>query len=890
MARILTAAQEAALGGWDDITGGISPAAHARTHVRLEVLDTDGVTWNDLTYLYHGHGLRTSVDDTVISGSIQLSRSHTDTALTISPLISDAIGAGRRVRFYETTVLPSVTPIPADLDLIFDGVMDIVDAGGDLVEMVVRDRIGAQLADLDTIDIQRFFRGLGPRTGGAYDVADIIENILASTLLLNGRLVADIPIDLTLSGALIGAGASLPLTPVLEIDPQKLLEAVRDAADRIGWQLRPRWNETDGEFQLAFYEPPSTKTTVDWYLPQNRYIAMPSVREDITDIRNAIRVSYVPSGNAWATATVYSAGTHVQHGSGTYRATSAHTSSASTEPGVGATWATVWVVAGRVQWPTSGLPTPSLQDAASIARFGFRFMELVYDEHDAVRTAAQAQEVAEIALADLAWPLVDLEVQVMHNWAIDIDDRITLQANNVHFSTDQTLAVVAYEHTMLPTTERTRLRLRGKPVGGVERWHLIERASATPFTAPAISAVPSQTGNVGTLTLTIVDPHRVVSAVDYSRKTGTGDFDAYSSSGWDTSAGTIGADTTLVRARNVTLLASDHMVAIRWRVTYVSPDGETLTIGGSHSFDAELVANITGIEVTFTTSGVINVAAVGDEDTTNMYITASAGGTPSDPTNASFHASIAGRSGAASTGITCPQDTTATVKVRGYNSAGAPGPVLTVAVVRPNVTSIARASTTETIRSTTAPTTRVGGTSLIQGDIWIDTDDGNKPYIWDGSVWVAAYTSIDGGSIKTGAIRSIIYTPGSAGWSIDTNGTVEFNSGTFRGAIHATAFNLTFSGSTVGSAAISSTGFTLRYATGTQAFIDFDGSGGVGAEAILISAIGGVSVGGSGRPVGFFGALGTGKPTITGSKGGNAALASLMGALAAMNFCTDSTT
>ncbi len=47
---------------------------------------------------------------------------------------------------------------------------------------------------------------------------------------------------------------------------------------------------------------------------------------------------------------------------------------------------------------------------------------------------------------------------------------------------------------------------------------------------------------------------------------------------------------------------------------------------------------------------------------------------------------------------------------------------------------------------------------------------------------------------------------------------------------------------------------------------------------------------GSGGSMGFFGGAGTTKPTITGAKGGNTALANLLTALASLGLITDSTT
>lgn len=44
--------------------------------------------------------------------------------------------------------------------------------------------------------------------------------------------------------------------------------------------------------------------------------------------------------------------------------------------------------------------------------------------------------------------------------------------------------------------------------------------------------------------------------------------------------------------------------------------------------------------------------------------------------------------------------------------------------------------------------------NLIDGDLWIDTNAGNKPYTWNNTSnqWIQAYTTIDGGNITTGTI------------------------------------------------------------------------------------------------------------------------------------------
>lgn len=77
---------------------------------------------------------------------------------------------------------------------------------------------------------------------------------------------------------------------------------------------------------------------------------------------------------------------------------------------------------------------------------------------------------------------------------------------------------------------------------------------------------------------------------------------------------------------------------------------------------------------------------------------------------------------------------------------------------------------------------------------------------------------------------------------------------------------------------------------GTSGFIDQNtvGSGTQGSLSLRVAGATVISLG-SGGQLGFFTAAGTTKPTVTGSKGANAALASLCAALAGFGLITDST-
>ena len=58
-------------------------------------------------------------------------------------------------------------------------------------------------------------------------------------------------------------------------------------------------------------------------------------------------------------------------------------------------------------------------------------------------------------------------------------------------------------------------------------------------------------------------------------------------------------------------------------------------------------------------------------------------------------------------------------------------------------------------RATSAPSTRSDGSStLVAGDMWIDTDDGDRPYVWDGGEWDKTTTQISGSEITTGTINA----------------------------------------------------------------------------------------------------------------------------------------
>ncbi len=76
------------------------------------------------------------------------------------------------------------------------------------------------------------------------------------------------------------------------------------------------------------------------------------------------------------------------------------------------------------------------------------------------------------------------------------------------------------------------------------------------------------------------------------------------------------------------------------------------------------------------------------------------------------------------------------------------------------------------IRSDSQPSTRPDGSSLKEGDIWIDTNAGNAEYTYTGASFVRNQTQIDGGYITTGTVnanRITAMSPGGSTQRIEIN-------------------------------------------------------------------------------------------------------------------------
>ena len=65
------------------------------------------------------------------------------------------------------------------------------------------------------------------------------------------------------------------------------------------------------------------------------------------------------------------------------------------------------------------------------------------------------------------------------------------------------------------------------------------------------------------------------------------------------------------------------------------------------------------------------------------------------------------------------------------------------------------------------------GSGMVAGDIWIDTNDGDRPYSYNGANWIETLTVIDGGKITTGTIDAGVVTVSNINAGNITTGTLD---------------------------------------------------------------------------------------------------------------------
>lgn len=110
----------------------------------------------------------------------------------------------------------------------------------------------------------------------------------------------------------------------------------------------------------------------------------------------------------------------------------------------------------------------SSTSAASILNYRRRFFRL--PASSMLTTAAQAQTVLDAVVNDLSAPPGEAAADLPFFWPVQLYDRYTFAANNRQFDTDQTFAVMGYQHTIEHGQGSTTLTLTARIVGAFAEW------------------------------------------------------------------------------------------------------------------------------------------------------------------------------------------------------------------------------------------------------------------------------------------------------------------------------------------------------------------------------------------------------------------------------------
>ncbi|RYZ42972.1 MAG: hypothetical protein EOO71_05610 [Myxococcaceae bacterium] len=251
---------------------------------------------------------------------------------------------------------------------------------------------------------------------------------------------------------------------VQQVEP--VLDAARTLAQRIGWDCRMRWQPSVGGYAFTLSAPDRLQVEEDWSYGPDEYGTLDAVTRQLADIRTDVEVVYSDKYDLDAAG----------------------------EP--------------KRKKVVASNPTTRSQ-------VGRRWMQVTEEASSNIDTAAEAQRLADAAIADLSVSSLTVTMTVDPHPGLELADLVLVQPDGVRLDTPQRLAVQELEHQCATDgTARMQLVLRGQPSTSVREW--LERdsrpgiAPSAPFTGPAapqqVRATPTVNGFVVTWTPAVSGP------------------------------------------------------------------------------------------------------------------------------------------------------------------------------------------------------------------------------------------------------------------------------------------------------------------------------------------------------------------------------------------------
>lgn len=242
-----------------------------------------------------------------------------------------------------------------------------------------------------------------------------------------------------------------------------VLDILRRLAQMIGWDVRMRWNESAQAFKLTLFQVDRAKTTPDRVLGPGDYTNISSLRLSAAGIRNSVTVHYSDASDL------------------------------------------------QPDGVTRRRKSVTVEDDESQARFGRIWCEIGEASSSLIDSATEAQRLADAVLNDLRLPHLEKQVELPYFWPAELGDLYGFAPNGVHYSAQQNLAVVGYEHALSSDGgARTTLTVRGNVAGGYRTWHAkLARpgvARSHRQDAPSAPTAPSVVAGAGSAQVTFSPP------------------------------------------------------------------------------------------------------------------------------------------------------------------------------------------------------------------------------------------------------------------------------------------------------------------------------------------------------------------------------------------------
>lgn len=636
-----------------------------------------------------------------------------------------------------------------------------------------------------------------------------------------------------------------------EVRPTRCADALIQVINKNGWDLRFWWIPgSPGSFELTLQQPPRSKTTPDYIFTADGYFDVPTMALDPASIVNSVGVE-------WQKGT-----------------------------------------------------TEVRQDSTSIAAWGEKYAPIDATNDPQISDATLAAALGDVVVADKANPLTLAAVRCRLNPFLEIWDLVRLPADDTLHDSDLDLAVSKVTHTWPERgagSPSTTLELSGAPSGGVDRWERLIRPTE------ATGTITRVTGDIPTPA-----PEATVAA------------------SFDTS----GNLSAMLDGKDVVVKSWKVLGAIGTPPTKTAIEAET-AIDGTALTEADI-----GTLATASGGGEIGyVGAIGYSQTGGAGIATavirdlamfgtSEAGIPDDSIGAAKikdGAVAAAKQTAQAMSFTC----TVRFSAPAYNTIdweagavyladgtttaisanGAPINVGTPTFIYYDGTSLLKTTTTAAtlqdddvlLICTAWASVETTAQANFVSAVGVLGSGGEKNMISADQIAVNAITAnaiqanaVTAAKINVTSLSAIVADLGTV-----TAGTI--SAGVIVAATNFTAATANFDGNISVEDAIIFTdsggtifadidkvgttnrGMVIAPDTGTP--VTFGATIGLAMSTLgRVEFHGDAILGGSGDQIGFYGASGIIKPTITGSRGSNAALASLLTELEGMGLITDSST